>query len=248
MWGPRRSEAIMTDSTWTPPENPDPSEILNSARIDARRGRYEQALSKHIWLHDNAFKYQRSQYGVRLSFALSYWIELARVYPPAKVAFLLTRDDTENAFRENHDFHLFHDLSSMNRDLDEENRTVELFLEAADKDQELGQRLYHLAEPYLISAGLYRECGPFLEFEHRLEMAKGGYQIELQVEERYRSVPSQRHARIHYVNQVATLVALLVLNERETDARTACETALEVIDDDDFRAILDAAMTGQFPS
>ena len=117
----------MTDETWTPPENPYPSDILSSARADKQHGRFERALAKHIWYHDNALKHQRSQYGVRLSFALGDWLELAQLYPPAKAAFLHTRDKTETAFREHPDPNLFHDLSSMNRYLKEDNRTVDLF-------------------------------------------------------------------------------------------------------------------------
>ena len=45
---------------WTPPQNPNPDEILEEARADTEAGRYEDALAKHVWLHLNAQKYHRS--------------------------------------------------------------------------------------------------------------------------------------------------------------------------------------------
>ena len=68
---------------WTPPEKPDPEAILQEIREDVKNRRYEVALSKTLWFHENALALRPSLSGVRLSFALSYWLELGEVYPPA---------------------------------------------------------------------------------------------------------------------------------------------------------------------
>jgi hypothetical protein len=121
--------------TWTPPDDPDPTDILDSAESDTRDGSHAQALAKFLWFHHNALLHRPSFYGVRLSFALSSWMELASVYPPARAAFIRTRDETEAAFRsEPSSFELFHDLAALNRDLDDGPRTADLFVSTARAD------------------------------------------------------------------------------------------------------------------
>ena len=110
----------------------------------------------------------------------------------------------------------------------------------------MSHRIYLIAERYLILAELYRECGPYLELDQRLHVAEKRYLHDIAREERQRKVPARRHAREFYIEEIATLVALLVLNDREADARTAYESALKVLDDEHFRTVLDHAMRGTF--
>lgn len=42
---------------WTPPENPDVDAIRDEAEADAKAGRYEAALAKRVWWHENVNKY-----------------------------------------------------------------------------------------------------------------------------------------------------------------------------------------------
>ena len=72
---------------WTPPEKPNPDAILDEARADVRAKRYEDALVKLLWFHENALKYDDGQRGVRLSFALSEWYDLGADYAPALAKF-----------------------------------------------------------------------------------------------------------------------------------------------------------------
>jgi hypothetical protein len=88
-----------TFAQWAPPANPDPDKILNGAQDDAQAGRYADALAKHVWFHENALKYQPALYGVRLSFALSYWAQLGDAYPPALEKLKSIRDETAKKVR-----------------------------------------------------------------------------------------------------------------------------------------------------
>ena len=54
-------------------------------------------------------------------------------------------------------------------------------------------------------------------------------------------------ARSFYMHDVATLVGLLALNHRAEEARSARAQALTVLDDEEFRGLLDAAMNGHLP-
>lgn len=240
----------MTETAWTPPENPDPSAILHSAVDDRRHGLFEQSLAKFVWYHHHALEHKPTQSGVRLSFALGYWLELARKYPPAHDAFIRARDDTEQAFRQNpSDVNLFRYLAAMNYQLGDGMRTADLFLAAASQIQGHAQPLYRVAEPYLVAAGQFSACAPFLEPTTRMEHAAESYHRLKTAEESRPNVrfPIPEVARAHYIRNVATLVGLLVLNDRIDAARTAYNEALAILPDDEFRAILDAALSGHLP-
>lgn len=66
---------------------------LDQARQLASEGKFEESLQKHIWIHDHALEVNPAYYGVRLSFALSEWIELGNKYPKALVVLKGIRDE-----------------------------------------------------------------------------------------------------------------------------------------------------------
>ena len=236
---------------WTPPDNPDPFAILNGARADTASGEHARALAQFLWFHHNVLRINESFAGVRLSFALADWQELARVYPPAREALVRTRDETAAAFAaEPTRFELFHDLSALNQRLGDELRTADAFARAAEADPEAARRLYHVAEPALIAAGRYDACGPFLDPVRRLALAAEVYRMTKDFEE---AEPAEggperpKVALLLYAREVATLVALLVLNRRPDEAARARDEALAVADDPGLRTLLDAALTGHLP-
>jgi hypothetical protein len=70
----------------------DAERALADARRLAKQGDYEGALAKHVWFHDHALSVRPSYYGVRLSYALSDWIELGKKYPKARQTLESVRD------------------------------------------------------------------------------------------------------------------------------------------------------------
>ncbi len=240
----------MTESAWVPPEDPDPSEILHSAVVDTKHGRYVEALEKYLWYHHNALNDPyKGQGGVRLSFALMYWKELAKTYPPAKEAFFKTRDESEAAVRQTQEFSPFHDVAAFNRELGENERTVDLFLEIAEMNFQSAQLLYIVAERHLIAARRYHECNPFLEPKKRMATAAQAYEIESRVINRRsnRAGPTPSVVSLPTINHILCLIALLVLNDRRAEAEEVQAAALQFIDDEHFRESLLDAMDGQFP-
>jgi hypothetical protein len=239
----------MTTSHWKPPENPRPSEILHSAVRDTEEGFHDRALAKFLWYHKNALKFQQGQGGVRLSFALGYWLDLATVYPPARDGFIRARNEAEVGFLDDTtDGYLFHDLAAMNGRLGQGIRTANIFLHIAERDRVAAKRIYQLAEPSLIAAGQFRACGPFLDSQRRVEMAAECYRIGQEVEaSRASAYSAPAFARGYFIEDVATLVSLLVINNRKEEARAAYDAALQTIDDEAFRRIMDAALAGHLP-
>lgn len=234
---------------WQPPDNPDPHVILHEATGDTRDERFDVALAKFLWFHENAFHYQPSLSSVRRSFALAYWITLAELHQPAMDAFLATRDHTENRFRLDYSsYNLFTDVSSMNQRLADEQRTADLFCDAAAESYDLATRYYHVAERSLVTCGRYQECAPFLECDNRLQHAVNVYQVSLERESKPRKGhPLSKTALKRFTNDVATLIALLSVNGMMPAAESVRDRASKVVTSQDFLDTLNFAVSGHFP-
>lgn len=127
---------------------------LNDARSFARSGDYANALERHEWFHKNALGIRPSYYGVRLSFALGDWKRLGEKYPPALASLKAVRDEglvalaAGKASRE-----IFHDVSSINRELGEDDSTVSAFKLLHTKSPELAKKCFRVAQDTLIAKG-----------------------------------------------------------------------------------------------
>ena len=112
----------------------DPGDRLRKGKQLAREGRYREALGEYIWFHEHALEHEPAYYGVRLSFALYDWIDLAQYYPKALAALKDIRDrKTETLLAGEGDRELFRDVESINRHLQDERNTYELFLRLRDE-------------------------------------------------------------------------------------------------------------------
>jgi hypothetical protein len=94
----RRQQSLngAAPETWSPAlapgEKPDLMKIRNEAKTLAGQALYEEALQRQIWYFNHALEYEPAQVGVRLSFALSDWVELGRTYPKARQVLVQIRD------------------------------------------------------------------------------------------------------------------------------------------------------------
>jgi hypothetical protein len=219
--------------------------ILLEARQDAEAGRYQIALSKHIWFHAHALAHQRALYGVRLSFALAYWRHLAQVFPPALTALKQTRDDAMARLHAPGDLtSTFHDLVALNDIFGEHLGTVEAFKELDRTNPCAARRVYQTAEPSLIRASEHSLCGKYLEPKECLSRAIESYHFRRSVEasSTFRELSASRFER-----DMATLVALLIRNERGDEAKEIAELATKTLDSDRFRERLSSALAGNVP-
>jgi hypothetical protein len=236
-------------AAWTPPENPNPQQILNEAQADARAGRYEDALAKHVWFHENALRLDPGFVGVRLSFALSYWTELGAAYPPALAKLKSIRDDTAGRIRESDQVpEAFHDFASINKYLNESAKTKDLFLWLNSSKPEMAKSVFDFAEPALIDAKEYRLCGRYIEpesFERIRELYRKKKQL---VQDPAHGERMQNFAEKSFANRTTTLVALLVVNDRQADANQIAAEALKERSDPAFKAELEKAKRGTVPA
>ncbi len=115
--------------------------------------RYDEALRRCLAFH-NTYKTSGS-----LIPLLSEWIELGRRYPEAKAALVQIRDRGVAEFAADRGYaDLFSAINSINRALQEDAVTYELFTSFRDKDPQLAQQCYFFVEGLLVARGEYQWC------------------------------------------------------------------------------------------
>jgi hypothetical protein len=112
----------------------DMQKYMQETRSLEGKGKYQEALDRHLWFHDHALEHDEAMYGVRLSFALMAWQELGKKYPPAAKALVDTRDKKAQALREGKGSkETFHDVLALDRTLEKPAETIRLFEEVTEK-------------------------------------------------------------------------------------------------------------------
>ena len=132
----------------------DARKAFRDAKAFAASGEYAKALERHEWFHENALACDPAQYGVRLSFALSYWMELAGKYPPALASLFALRDSGTAALESGHaGAELIHDVQAINEKLGEGAETIRLFRSIDQCNPELAKQCFRFVEDDLLYSG-----------------------------------------------------------------------------------------------
>jgi tetratricopeptide (TPR) repeat protein len=193
-----------------------PKRVLNEARAFAAQGKYEAALEKYLWFHRHALEYKEALAGVRLSFALSEWVELGEGYPPARDALLAEREESRQAIQDGEGtVSLFHEVAAMNRCLREEAQTLQLFKLMHQRHPDLARECYELAEQLLVESGDYEICNRYLsDLEKRLEAIRSLHRMTLDIAAENSVLGSpeaglKHHARTRLSEATSRLIAIL---------------------------------------
>lgn len=168
--------------------DPNPRQAWEEARSLAAEGKYEEALVKHIWFHENALKQSKSIAGVRRSYALSDWVRLGEKYPKALKELSAIRDRDDKLVRDGKGTsENLRDVFAINRALKENEKTVELFKFIHGKQEEICKRCYYLIEKHLVEASEYKLCLAYIPDplkhldemrQQRLDFLKVGSEIK----------------------------------------------------------------------
>jgi hypothetical protein len=101
---------------------------MENMRQLIQKGEYKEALENEIWFHNHVLEYDTNFRGVRLSFALYDWKNLASKYPPAMDSLLNIRDrKTREILQTGESRYLFADVVAINRVLEQNEKSIELF-------------------------------------------------------------------------------------------------------------------------
>ena len=134
----------------------DMQKYLSDTQSLVRQGKHKEALERYQWFHDHALEHEPAMYGVRLSFALSYWKQLGDAYPPALASLKKTRDDkTTQLLQGKGNAQLFHDVESLNSTLGDDPKTVDLFRKLDDKQKNMAKQCWKMAKDSIIKAKAY---------------------------------------------------------------------------------------------
>lgn len=171
-------------------------ERLNAAKTLAREGKFAEALSEFIWFHEHALDEEPSLRGVRLSFALAYWMELAGQYPPAREALQSIRDEKTRRLKDGaEDRELFADVSAINRTLSNDEATYDLFCLINNRSPSFSAQCAKIATPALVKAYDFNLARAFIpDPEQAIEALASGFNKG--IERANRSSTSERRANI----------------------------------------------------
>ena len=234
---------------WTPPAQPDPQAILAEAREDRIARRFDDALAKHLWFHGEALQVDPAFGGVRLSFALSHWANLASKYEPAMVALRRARDAAEADVREGlSPRQAFAEFAAINRELDEDQRTRELFLWIDGNDVLLARFTYPIAQTALVEAKDFALCGKYIEPAAELaRLAQVQRSIDATMKRRFVQMEEKEAFDRFFINGASTLVAILAVNGRRTEAAEMTNATRRILDTPEMRTALEQALEGRVP-
>ncbi len=208
-------------------------DALSAARRLAAEGEFERALEKHVWFHNHGLEADPSYYGVRLSFALSDWIELGKKYPQALVTLKSIRDEkTSRLLLGETNRALFHDVESINDHLGESEATVDLFKKLEAAQSEFAASIYDLADESLIAAREYGLARKYLgDPMSRLTKAKRRFDEGMQYAKTSRSGDASRKAfESIFTDEVVRIVTVLDKTGDSDRAREIQSKALAVLE------------------
>lgn len=206
---------------------------LQETRQLQKAGKHDEALLRHIWFHENALKHDRGMGGVRRSFALTEWNELAQVFPPALVALVSTRNATAQEIEKSGGtFDLFQDVAAIDCTLDQRANTVKLFAKISEKfpakakrywivakDAVIGEKDYDLAKKHMGSA------------ESEFEDLKTSHEMMM------KALPKELLAKVKssmersFVDDTLQLIEVAKATGDEKGAEEVRKKAVEVVDD-----------------
>ncbi len=204
--------------TFAPGEKVDLQKILNDAKTLMEQGDYEGALQRQIWYFNHALEYDQGQTGVRLSFALSQWVELGRRYPKAKAALVEIRDQDTRALMEGRGYaNLFTDVQAINHELQDEAATYELFKAIREKDPKLADQCYFWVENLLVAKGEYQWCYDHMgDPQFRFDSIRRGFEMETANQKRMTETQQRTRQMIADMNQKRGLTNLPAFSPPDT--------------------------------
>lgn len=221
-------------------------ERLHAARLMALEGRHEEALCEFIWFHEHALEEEPSLYGVRSSYALFYWMDLAQAYPPARAALEAQRDRHAGALLDGSGGRqAFGDLAAINERLDCAAHTYQMFCALLARDPDSAQTCSRRAMDAIIAAGDFALAGRFLPDPERL-VRKASAVLNWDVANRrvraFTTAPRIKAGIHNYADEVKQVLAVLDGCGRHEEARRIGQLATDLIPATTIRRAVRAAL------
>ncbi len=209
-----------------------------------RIAKYEEALERCIWFHDHALEHDPNMVGVRASFALLSWSNLASKYPPARKAMIDRRNQaTKELLDGKGGVMLFLDAVALNRELKENDKTVELFEALDQKHPDLAKETFFLASEILFDAKkldlIRKHLGPL---DQAFETIRKRYDEDYEklAADWENSGRARDFLKADFERQVLRLIKYAVALGESENARQIQTRAIEVLDRESIRNAIPA--------
>lgn len=215
------------------------NEDLDDIQKLTKDGKYQQALEKHLWFHEES-KTSKGMGGVRLSFAIGHWVYLGEKYPPALDALVKIRDINRDILLSGKgNFDNFMETSSINRELDEKNNTYELFLTLDKKYPKQAERYYHVAEALLIEKKEYELCGKYIgDPVFKYEKLRHFRELNLSMARKKPKMNNPEYLKLtdeRYIDGVLKLIEVLMAIQKEVEAKEIQKRAMSYFSNDEIK-------------
>ena len=241
---------VDNQAAWVPPANPLPRLVLKEARADAREGRHEIALAKHLWYHRHATEHDELAKHSRLLSALHAWVELGKVYPPAREKLNEVRDAVIGRVKMGQDVQQsFRDFEAINRSLRQDQRTKDAFLWLHGQNKEAAKEVFDIAGRALIETGEHKLYGEYVRPSRRRNHIPYFHRTQMRiVEQDAKHAKGRRLAAEHIlIRDASMLVACLVIARREAEAKKTAELLKELCDSPKYYESLERGLQGVVP-
>jgi serine/threonine protein kinase len=241
-----QTSALSWSPKLAPGEKPNFDQFRQETANLIGRGRYEEALQRCLWYHQNALAIDPAQAGVRLSFALEQWGQLARLYPKARQAMAEVRDRAVREFSAGGgSFALFQEVEALNQQLGDAEATRTLFESIRKQNPDLAQQCYFVVERMLVESGKYAVCASFIpDFRFRFEHARNVYRRTGEIADRTPEANTtmiRRNAQRDFMNTTRLLIEILIGVGRQAEAEKIQEQALAVLNVPELRSAVSDA-------
>jgi tetratricopeptide (TPR) repeat protein len=214
---------------------------LNEARQLASKGKWEESLDKHIWIHNHVLEERPSYYGVRLSYALSEWVKLGEKYPKALQALTEIRDaKTEQLLGSERNRNLFHDVAAINEALGQSFMTATLFEELDKSSPGFAENVYTLADEALVRERKYDLARKYLgEPLARLKEAHERLNRGLDYAKTSRVEAASRRAHeTIFVGEAVRIIVIVKNTDGIESAKLLQAEAIKILDDPRIQSAL----------
>ncbi|RXJ74067.1 hypothetical protein CS022_05345 [Veronia nyctiphanis] len=138
-------------------------QLLDEALEDYHMEDFASAHKKYEWYFENAEKFNPHHRGVRVSFALADWVDVAKQYRPAMTCIIDIRKEALNKFNETKSIESFRDYSYISEYLQTGDEVLEIFFSFHSKDKELAKKLFKYAYKFLVDNKEWSICAEYMD-------------------------------------------------------------------------------------
>jgi hypothetical protein len=213
----------------------DMQKYLADTQEMVRQGKHQEALDRFIWFHEHALENEPAMAGVRLSFALSYWKSLGGVFPPANDAMIAMRDRTAKQVSGNGGNTLqFFDVAALNRTLDEDSKTVDLFQALDQNKPDMAKQCWIVAKDTVIKAKRYDLARKYVGKPAReFVRIKAMYDLNAKLYDNpnFGGAAFKKYNENHFVEESLQLIEVALALDDAKAAKEVQEKALVIVDD-----------------